>query len=1138
MPNHNTGNRVDERISDIALDAVVGGTSAKNVFGATWDQLKASAHMALGGSEEALGKLVGDMSFIPGASELGSEWVQTGTGRWMEGLSEATQAQHLEGNDAVTTILATILATAGGAAAGELGGAVLGKVTDPVLSSIYAKLTDLKTSISGSGPADLAQMDSQINGALLDDGHQIGIDDDGVLHTLNETSMQRLKNLLNYNAKIAIRQANDEADDLTGNAGDEHEIQSLREKARELEQHPPGDAVFTKLEEVFRKQPPLGSGGKFLDANDLLQHIIKDPGGALAQEVGLSPEALQSYLLMKTEIVSLTREAIQIARQEKLAQSSANESGLGAVLDHSDSMGGHDLAADDQLHLGPATHNAELNTVAFKAAQHAMKTAIDEYGSVDDLEMIPEMQWNRDMDQFAKANDDLLHQMNDHLELNERQAWRGHDRIGRDGVSRGIHTPDLVKSTFTGAKLSQINEQSIDNAAWLETTRNTDVDVGRFLTTAGDKIRQWMQENKSVNVSNAEVVKQIYEFIQDNDHTILQSDPDEIRRNTTLRLRDHYHVDIETAIERAFDHNEKLVGDARQLKYEYEQERNRLIQHEAQNAAFQKERLGPKKLWNVSRERGVLPTLNEGTGQTGYAESLESPPITAEERRLGEDMGSIRYFARDLSGAEVPQSIPVKSFDVDTITREGASGDHQISTQELHRQYDPQLNNLKRDGFIDDSEETKLIRTLQLARESDFEVGVFELGNGKEVTLTKPNMYGNSVRELAPMQKLELNYFIQDHTVDPSRPSLFQHFRAQFGTTSHILGLIGGVGVVSFHVIADHEIDEGHANTSDIAVSGLSTDIAVSGLGTDEYGAADVTATHEALVASLTEGDAKSILGNIRSYAEVERLSEPGHEPSVQVEMYKVVSDLISGQLEPQDVNVSESFVQQLRLNRGESLHRIQRETQEATEAALNMVTSRHPEWAQKLEAHGTGASNEDKMLDAVNKLVQGDSSITMPKEFISSFEESRRTALLQMPETSLIGAIGPGQEIPVAIGLRAQDLAGTQQMLTLIKQQDEDLQKLQHVTENEKESFFNHLNEESLNQAEHAGIPASLRSVFHGHTGDTNPIEAIALLSLTESIGDHHSNEHFREQQEFIHNYLDIRQHLLDDYIKRTATQ
>ena len=89
MPNHNTGNRVDERISDIALDAVAGGTSAKNVFGATWDQLKASAHMALGGSEEALGKLVGDMSFIPGASELGSEWVQTGTGRWMEGLSEA-----------------------------------------------------------------------------------------------------------------------------------------------------------------------------------------------------------------------------------------------------------------------------------------------------------------------------------------------------------------------------------------------------------------------------------------------------------------------------------------------------------------------------------------------------------------------------------------------------------------------------------------------------------------------------------------------------------------------------------------------------------------------------------------------------------------------------------------------------------------------------------------------------------------------------------------------------------------------------------------------------------------------------------------------------------------------------------------
>ena len=140
------------------------------------------------------------------------------------------------------------------------------------------------------------------------------------------------------------------------------------------------------------------------------------------------------------------------------------------------------------------------------------------------------------------------------------------------------------------------------------------------------------------------------------------------------------------------------------------------------------------------------------------------------------------------------------------------------------------------------------------------------------------------------------------------------------------------------------------------------------------------------------------------------------------------------------------------------------------------------------------------------------------------------------MPETSLIGAIDPGQAIPISIGLRARDLAGTQQMLTLIKQQDEDVQRLQHVPDSQKEAFFSYLNRESLVQAEHAGIPESLRSLFHGQATDTNPHEAIALLSLADSIGDHQSNHHFREQQEFMHNYLRIRQRILDDYMKRSG--
>ena len=224
MTNRNTEKKVDEQISDLALDAVVGGTSIKKIGGVAWDQLKSSAHMFLGGSEEILGELVGQFTFIPGAHERGTEWTHTGEGRWMEGVKEGQQASHLEGDDAATTILGTFLSTAAGAGIGELGGTIIGKVTDPMLSSVYERLTDGVTGVPEAAPPHFSQIDGQINDVLsnLDEGSGLGHEHEAILRKLNESSVERLKNLLNNEARLDIRMANDEADHLA-----EHSLEPL-----------------------------------------------------------------------------------------------------------------------------------------------------------------------------------------------------------------------------------------------------------------------------------------------------------------------------------------------------------------------------------------------------------------------------------------------------------------------------------------------------------------------------------------------------------------------------------------------------------------------------------------------------------------------------------------------------------------------------------------------------------------------------------------------------------------------------------------------------------------------------------------------------------------------------------------------
>ena len=299
---------------------------------------------------------------------------------------------------------------------------------------------------------------------------------------------------------------------------------------------------------------------------------------------------------------------------------------------------------------------------------------------------------------------------------------------------------------------------------------------------------------------------------------------------------------------------------------------------------------------------------------------------------------------------------------------------------------------------------------------------------------------------------------------------------------------------------------------------------------------ANVSATHEALVESLTTADAANILGKIRDYATVTRHLEPGQEPNVQAEMYKVVSELVSGELSAHDLHIPAEFVQNLQHHREAALERVNTQVREATESALRETLNGHSAWRQELESHGTGATPEAKLLDAINKFQNGEGHISMSAAFTERFEATRRNTLLQLPETSLIATTLPGYPPPIGIGLTAHELAGTQRLLQLIRRQDDELQGVHAIPEAQKAQFFETINHEALAATVRAGVPHTLQPLFQHTNQNSDEIEAMAFLANQAIAGDV-SPAHAQEEEHFLNEYLQNRQRLLESHLQSHST-
>ena len=56
------------------------------------------------------------------------------------------------------------------------------------------------------------------------------------------------------------------------------------------------------------------------EESDVLNEVLKNPEGVLARELDLPPEVTKSLVMMKAQVLELSRESIRIAEEERSAK--------------------------------------------------------------------------------------------------------------------------------------------------------------------------------------------------------------------------------------------------------------------------------------------------------------------------------------------------------------------------------------------------------------------------------------------------------------------------------------------------------------------------------------------------------------------------------------------------------------------------------------------------------------------------------------------------------------------------------------------------------------------------------------------------------------------------------------------------